>query len=297
MAEAPATVHVQAADGRDLEVSVNGPPDGTAFVFHHGTPGSGVQFGAMVEAASRRGLRTITYSRPGYSRSSPQPGRSVADAAADVARILDELSADRFVTLGWSGGGPHALACAARLSGRCLGAGTIAGVAPYTTDGLDFPAGMGPENIEEFGLAADGIAQLTPYLEEQALELATVSGEDVAAALGGLVSEVDKTALTSDFAQWVAALFRTAVATGVAGWRDDDLAFTRHWGFEVGAITTPLALWQGGEDRMVPFAHGGWLAANMPAARAHLYPDAGHLSLLVGRLGDILDDLVDLAKL
>ena len=296
MAEGTVSMIVTTPDGRDLDVNVSGPPEGMPFFFHHGTPGSGLQFQAMVDAASQRGLRTITYSRPGYARSSPHPGRSVADAAADVALILDELPAERFVTAGWSGGGPHALACAALLPGRCLGAATIASVAPFDAEPLDFLAGMGDENVEEFGLAVQGPGRLTPWLEEQALELATVRGNEVAAELGGLVSAVDRLSLTDEFADYIAAYFRTALATGVAGWRDDDLAFVPGWGFDVAAIATPVALWQGGQDFMVPFAHGEWLAAKVPGARSHMHPEEGHLSLFASRLGEILDDLLEHAK-
>jgi len=219
----------------------------------------------------------------------------VADAAADVAAILDAIGADRFVTIGWSGGGPHALACAALLADRCAAAVSLSGVAPYPAAGLNWLAGMGPENIEEFTLTFQGEAALTPWLEEEAKQLASVQGSDVAAALGGLVSDIDKASLSGDFADFVAATFRRAVSTGVAGWRDDDLAFAKPWGFELDAIERPVAVWQGGEDRMVPMAHGEWLADHIPGASKHLYPDEGHLSLGVSALHRVVDNLVELA--
>ena len=144
---------VPAAGGRQLEVLVSGPEDGLPLVFHEGTPGGLVAFPPMVTAAAERGLRTVMYARPGYGASTPQPGRRVADAAADVTAVLDALGAGDFVTAGWSGGGPHALACAALLPGRCRAAATIAGVAPRQADGLDWLAGMGEENLAEFAAA------------------------------------------------------------------------------------------------------------------------------------------------
>jgi pimeloyl-ACP methyl ester carboxylesterase len=153
---------------------------------------------------------------------------------------------------------------------------------------------MGPENIVEFGAAVDGVDRLTEYLEREAVVLRTVTGEDVAAALGGLVPEVDKAALTGEFAEVMAETFRRAVSTGIAGWRDDDLAFTRPWGFELGSIRVPIAVWQGAQDRMVPFDHGRWLAANIPGAQARLLDDEGHLSL-VNHLDRILEDLIELS--
>jgi pimeloyl-ACP methyl ester carboxylesterase len=286
---------VELSDGRVLEVLCDGPEDGMALVFQNGTPTAAVLFAPLVEIAAARGLRTVTYSRPGYAASTAKPGRSVADAAADVAAILDAIGADRFVTIGWSGGGPHALACAALLADRCAAAVSLSGVAPYPAAGLDWLAGMGPENVEEFTLTLEGDSALTPWLEEAAKELATVQGDDVAAALGGLVSDVDKASLTGDYAEFVAATFRRAVSTGVAGWRDDDLAFAKPWGFELDAIERPVAVWQGGEDRMVPMAHGEWLAEHIPGAHKHLYPDEGHLSLGVSALHRIVDNLVEMA--
>jgi pimeloyl-ACP methyl ester carboxylesterase len=285
---------VRMPDGRELEVLVNGPADGLALVMHLGTPSAAVEFEQLTGPAADRGLRTVLWSRPGYGSSTPQPGRSVADVAADAVTILDELGQGRFVTLGWSGGGPHALACAALLPERCAAAATLAGVAPFAADGLDWLAGMGPENVEEFGAARSGDDALSGYLGRAASEFAAVTADQVADALGGLVSEVDKAALTGEFADFLAHSFRRSVAAGIAGWRDDDLAFVRPWGFALSGIQVPVSVWQGAEDRMVPYAHGEWLAAQVPGARAHLYPEEGHLSL-VGQLDRVLDDLVELS--
>lgn len=282
-------------DGGELEVLSEDSAD-QPLVFHWGTPGAAVWFEPLATAAAHAGLRFVTYSRPGYAGSTPRPGRSVADAAADVAAILDALGADTFVTLGWSGGGPHAVACAALLPDRCAAAASLAGVAPYGGEGLDWLAGMGPENIEEFSAAVEGESALNAAVLKMAGELKTVQGADVAAALGGLVSDVDKRALTGEFADILAESFRRSVSTGIAGWRDDDLAFTRSWGFDLGSIRRPVAVWQGGQDRMVPFAHGQWLAAHIPSARVHLYPDEGHLSLGVASLDRIVADLARLGS-
>lgn len=279
------------ADGRILEYLVAGPAGGTPLVFHHGTPFAALLFEPMVEAATRHGLRLVVHSRPGYAGSSPRPGRDVAAVAEDVAALLAELDADRFLTAGWSGGGPHALACAALLPGRCVAAATVAGVAPYAAEGLDWLDGMGVENIEEFGAATAGVEPLSAYLSAQADSLASVRGDEIAAALGDLISEVDRRALSDDFADFSAAAFRKAVSTGIAGWRDDDLAFIRDWGFDPADIRTPVSIWQGAEDRMVPFAHGRWLASGVSGATAHLRPAEGHLSLMLDKFDEIVADL------
>ena len=283
-------------DGRQLEVLADGPADGLPLLFHYGTPCGAVRYRPLVEAAARRELRTIVYSRPGYGTSTAKHGRSIADAVKDVDAILGELGADEFVTIGWSGGGPHALACAALLPDRCVAAVSLAGVAPYGVDGLDWMAGMASGNLKEYSLAVEGEAALTPFLEDGVRAYVEIKGPEVGAALGSLVSDVDKVALTGVFAEFLAATFRHAVSNGIAGWRDDDLAFVRDWGFDLAKIDRPVAVWQGQQDRMVPFTHGQWLAEHIPNTRVHLYRDEGHLSLAVTALDRIIEDLVAIAR-
>ena len=281
-------------DGRRVGALLAGPADGRPLVLHNGTPGGLVVWPGTVEAARARGLRTILVARPGYGGSTPLPGRRVANVAGDVAAVLDALGCGAFVTVGSSGGGPHALACSALLRDRCLGAATLAGVAPYQAGGMDFLAGMGPENIEEFRAAIDGEAALTAFLSREAGGLRAVQGPQVAAELGGLVSEADRAVLAGGYADHLAASLRSAVSGGIAGWRDDDLAFVSDWGFPL-ASAGPVAIWQGDRDLMVPPAHGSWLAGHIPGARARLCRDEGHLTLQANRFGEVLDDLIGLA--
>ena len=290
----PATFStITTADGRTLEYLTTGPIDGQALLFHVGTPNAATDYTAITEAAAALGLRTICYSRPGYGGSTPLPGRRVADAAADVRDLLDQLSVTEFWTLGWSGGGPHALACAALLPERCRAAALLASAAPYPARGIDYMDGMGQDNIEEFDAAIAGWDELTGYLRPLIGDLAGVTGGGVAESLAGLLSGVDRAALTGALAEQLADGMRRAVQTGMAGWRDDDLAFVQDWGFELGRIGVPVAVWQGRQDRMVPFAHGQWLVAQIPTAEPHLYTEEGHFSL-VARCDDILADLLKL---
>lgn len=287
---------IKLATGRTVQVLAAGPADGLPFVFHTGTPAGLVHYQPIIDAAAQAGLRCVRYSRPGYGGSDPQPGRRVADAAADVAAILDHLGAGDFVTAGWSGGGPHALACAALLPPRCLAAATIAGAAPYSAEGLDWLAGMAEENIAEFSAAVSGIGALTVFLDEAAAQIRDVTGTEIAEAFGGLVTAPDKAALTDRFADHLAEQTRAAVAEGIAGWRDDDLAFVTDWGFALDAIKVPVTIWQGDQDAMVPFGHGQWLASHIPAVRARLVGGEGHLSLLAGSFGAICADLAAEAR-
>ncbi len=279
-------------DGRSLEVAIAGPADETAVLMHHGTPSALVTYRPFVEAVLARGLGYVSYSRPGYGGSDRLAGRTVADCASDVAQLANALGVRRILSVGWSGGGPHALACAALLPERVAAAATIAGAAPYDADGLDFLAGMAPENVEEFGDALAGPDRLVAFLEREVPKLSVVTPQEVADAFGQLVSEVDRASLTGEFAEFIAEGSRAAVRAGFWGWYDDDMAFVRPWGFDLADIRVPVSVWQGRHDRMVPFAHGAWLAAHVPGARAHLRPEHGHLSLAVGSFAEIVDDLI-----
>jgi pimeloyl-ACP methyl ester carboxylesterase len=291
---------IPAPGGRQLEVLTAGPPEGRVLVLHAGTPSGPVALPSMVEDAAARGLRTVICARPGYGRSGPLPGRRVADVVPDTVTVLDALGAlgaGQFVTVGWSGGGPHALACAAALPGRCLAAASMAGVAPSGAPGLDWLAGMGPENVTEFTAAATGREELEKFLEGELAGAADVQASDVVARLGGLASGADAAVVTGEFAEYMAASERTAVSHGMAGWRDDDLAFASGWGFSAADVAAgaPVAIWWGDQDLMVPPAHGEWLAANIPGARSRLRPGEGHLTLVVNLYSQILDDVLDMA--
>jgi pimeloyl-ACP methyl ester carboxylesterase len=271
---------VELPDGRTLEYLIEGEADRPALVLHHGTPGGATRSALLNDAALRLGFRVLTPGRPGYGGSTPHPGRRVADVAPDIAALLSALGIDDFVTLGWSGGGPHALACAALLPDRCRGAVSMAGVAPYGVPGLDWLAGMGEENVAEFGAALAGPSQLSEFMTAAEPAFAHVTPETVISAFGDLISDVDKKALEGPMAAFLAESARHALSTGIAGWRDDDLAFTADWGFDPAAITVPVSIWQGDQDRMVPFTHGQWLSAHIPGADSHLVPGEGHLSLI-----------------
>lgn len=294
--QAAQRLDIKLPEGRTVQVLAAGPADGLPFVFHTGTPAGLVQYQPINDAAAKTGLRCVMYSRPGYGGSDPRPGRRVADAAGDVAAILDHLGAGDFVTAGWSGGGPHALACAALLPERCLAAATIAGVAPYSAAGLDWLDGMAEENVVEFRAAASGADGLTVFLDEAAAQLRDVTAAQIAETFGGLVTAPDKAALSGGFADYFADSTKAAVAKGTAGWRDDDLAFVADWGFALKDITAPVTVWQGDEDAMVPLGHGQWLASHIAGARARLVEGEGHLSLVTGFIDAICADLAEAAQ-
>jgi pimeloyl-ACP methyl ester carboxylesterase len=283
---------IELPDGRDLDAQVTGPDSGEVLVFLHGTPGAVTQMRGIQRAAHTRRLRLVTFSRPGYGSSSRLAGRRVADVVADVSALLDHVHAERCLVAGWSGGGPHALATAALRPDRVAGVLSIASVAPDGLADLDLTAGMGAENIEEFALAREGEDALRPMLEEAAVGLRQADATGLVGEMGTLLPDVDRAVLTDEVGEDMVAGFAEGLRTGVDGWLDDDLAFTRPWGFELSQLSVPVFVWQGSDDLMVPFAHGQWLARNVPGATSHLEQGQGHLSIGVGSIDRMLDELV-----
>ena len=275
-------------DGRELAVAVSGPPGGVPLLYHHGTPGCLFQPAASRAECASRGLRYLTYSRAGVEGSTRNPGRSVANVAADMEDVLDALGVERCLVAGKSGGGPHALATAALLPERVAAVISIAGCRPYGDGFLD---GMGEDNIEEFGLALEGEDALRPFVMKHRDALKDADGEALVRDLAGLLPEVDRRVLSSAVGADTVAVMVGGVQVA-DGWIDDDLAFTRDWGFDLTGITVPTYVWQGSEDLMVPFHHGEWLAAHLPGAVAHLEQGEGHFSIAVGALGRMLDEVM-----
>jgi len=298
MAEEPNGVtSVTSSWGGRLEVLQSGPPDGFPLLFHSGTPSGAAPFPLLDDAATRHGLRVVTYSRPGYGSSDPRPSPgTMADDFTDAITVLDALELGDFVTMGWSGGGPRALACAALAPGRCRGAAIFAGVAPVDADGLDWMGGMGAENVAEFGAARRGADELEAWLNENGAPLFGASAGDLADGMGDLIPPADRAALDGPVGEHVAASFHAAGRQGVRGWRDDDLTEVVPWGFDLASIRVPVAVWQGAHDRMVPLAHGHWLVEHIPDCHARVDLDEGHLSL-VDDIDRVVADLVEIAGL
>lgn len=279
--------------GAALEYFIDeGAPSGSSLlVYHHGTPAAGPLMRDLILAARASDLQAVELVRPGYGASTRQPGRSIADVVPIVLELADHLGHEKFVTLGWSGGGPHAIATAALARGRCQAAMCLASVAPFDAAGLDFLDGMGQENLDEFGAAVTGADALEEYLLNQMDELRAVTGPEVISALATLLPSVDREFLDGARGSEMAATLRWSVAQGIWGWFDDDIAFTRDWGFDLSSVSIPLSLYQGSDDLMVPFAHGGWLASAMPGATPNLIEGHGHLSMAGDCLASGLADL------
>lgn len=275
------THEVRTPDGRVLAVTEGGDPDGVPVLAHHGTPGAGVLDAPWVKLAGRQGVRLVIWDRAGYGESSRRPGRDVAAAAEDACAVADALGIGRFATWGLSGGGPHALACAALRPDRVPAAALLSGVAPYAVEGLDWLDGMGQDNIEEFGAALAGEPELRRYLDEasQAREVALQKGrEAILDDMATLLSAPDATYFREH--SWALDSMDRGLAHGYDGWLDDDLAFVRPWGFDPARVTTKTLLLQGEQDYMVPASHAHYLAATIPGSELRVDPDGGHMTAM-----------------
>ena len=281
-------------DGRELEIADNGINSESAIVFHHGTPGHASSWSDWLESAASAGIRAIAYSRAGYGTSDRNPGRSVINVNTDIAQVLDAKNITKFVSIGWSGGGPHCLANT--FEPRNVGAISLAGVGACGVDDLDFLEGMGPENHDEFGAALKGEAVIDQWMNDNAGAMKSVTGSDIIEAFGGLIGDADKAVLEGGEADAMAASMRSALAVSFDGWIDDDLVFVKKWGFDLAAITKPVFLWQGDDDFMVPHAHSYWLEKHIPTATLTFKPGEGHISIEVKYRAEILAQAQGLLK-
>jgi pimeloyl-ACP methyl ester carboxylesterase len=269
---------ISAPDGRTIAVAEWGDPNGVPVFSFHGTPGGRIGwFYREPGISARLGIRRITVDRPGYGESTRQPGRRVGDFPADVATIADALGIDRFAVSGGSGGGPHVLACAAMLGDRVLRCLAAVSITPYVGIDFDWLAGMTQGNIDEFNAALEGETALRALLERErttTLDRLAAGNTDF---LGDTyeMADADRAQMAKSFAVSAAHLM-DCLQPGVDGWVDDDIAFTKPWGFEVESISVPVYLTYGRADTLVPAAHGDWLAAHIPHAEVHV-TDVGHM--------------------
>ena len=246
----------------------------------HGTPGS--RLGRHYDESDYAdvGARVVTYDRPGYGGSERHPGRRVVDCVDDVRAIADHIGIESFALIGGSGGGPHALAVAARLPDRVTRATCVVGIAPYDTDDFDFLAGMDPENVKEFGWALEGEAVLTPELEREAAGILERVATDPSKLISDdwNLSESDRAELArTERHDIIRQSTSEAFRNGVWGWVDDDLCFLEPWGFDVAEIRVPTRVTYGLTDVLVPRQHGEWLARNVPNAEVVVEEQQGHI--------------------
>ncbi|RDW63709.1 hypothetical protein BP6252_11254 [Coleophoma cylindrospora] len=291
-------------DGRNLDYLVSGAKDGFPLVWIHGTPGAYMPPPSLVTACEKKGIMVISFSRAGYGGSTRKQGRQIVDYVADTQALIDHLGVERCLVGGWSGGGmfpcPHALVSAARLRG-CVAALCVAGVALYDAEGLDFLAGQGEDNIVEFNAALRGIDELQKFCAISRTEMLKGDVAGMVEAMSSLLPDVDKDALMNGngMGEYLHGTINEGLKISANGWVDDTMSSLKPWGFELSEIKVPVIVYQGSEDKMVPYAHGEWLVNHLPQEKLskHLMQGQGHVSIFIGQEDTMLDELLDVAKL
>lgn len=285
---------IELADGRTLSYASHGDPGGRAVFVHHGTPSSAMHIAPSVaESASRHGLKLITIDRAGYGGSTRHQGRKVVSVVDDVLALSDALGIDVFGTWGISGGGPHALATAARAGDRVVAVATYSAVAPYGVEGLDFLAGMGEDNVEEFSLAVANHGGLAEFLAAGRDEMFHLDAEAWANSARSLICDADFEAIKGEAGVALIEASRHGLSNSMDGWFDDDLAFVAPWGFDLTEIGVPVLLVHGSDDRMVPVSHFHYLRSTLTSARTLLMEGEGHLSVVARTMDEVHHFLSD----
>ena len=274
-------------DGRQLATKSYGDPDGKPIFLLHGTPGSRLGPRPRGAVLHRLGIQLITFDRPGYGKSDRQEGRRVADAATDVLTIADAYGLDKFAVVGRSGGGPHALACAALLPDRLTKVAVLVGIAPRGAEGLDWYDGMTQSNVSEHTAAANGYEGLAAMTEAAAAEVRA----DPASLLASLQPEMPdpdrRVVADPGIRAMLLQTYAEALRTSADGWIDDVLAFYLPWGFDPATVNVPVLLWHGAIDNLSPVSHAMWLAQRIASATVVVQAGAAHFSAL-----DVLPDIL-----
>jgi pimeloyl-ACP methyl ester carboxylesterase len=282
----PESSHVVTPDGRSLKVEISG--DGEHVVLAHlGTPNAGLLYEPWIGDAASRGLTLVTYDRPGYGGSSRHAGRVVADCAEDTRAISRALGFDRCAVWGFSGGGPHALACAALLPDLVAAAASIGSLAPPDVPGFDYLEDMVGENREDVELYRADRELWEQRGRADRETMLGMSAAQVAEAWAPGISPGDGELLRTPFGAWLHRAMLTGIEPTADGWLDDSIAFNSSWGIDPSAIAVPVKVWHGLDDRFVPAGHGRWLAEHIPGAEADIRDGDGHLGVVANRIGDV----------
>lgn len=277
---------VRLADGRILQAQTTGAADGQAVLLLHCALGSRLVHDPLAAAAADVGIRLLSYDRPGYGGSTPQPGRTVADTAADVA---DQLGVDRLAVWGESGGCPFALACAALLPDRVAAAAAVSPLAPYQAPGLDWFAGMADDVAQMHRLAVAGRDALQQAIPQLAEVLTSTDLDRFIEVSRPALPPPDQAILATEAAAHLLANLREGLAPGAEGGIEDGLALVAPWGVRLASVRVPVSLWSGEQDSDTLTGHARWLATAIPGAELRLFPEDGHLSLIYGREREVLD--------
>jgi len=270
---------VRLPDGRTIAVEEYGDPCGPVVLYFHGWPASRLEAGLIPDLP----VRLLALDRPGYGRSSPQPGRTLLDWPKDVLDVADRLGLDRFYVVGLSGGAPYAVACAYALPDRVLGAALVCPVPP--AHGIH-PRAPGVGHLFRLGrhpvLAHRLFSVVRPLLRRRFITPRTL--------VGGSLPEADRKCLDAKTLAGLARVWREGIGRSVQGALTDAQIYAREWGIPYGEITVPTDVWYGEQDSLIPL-HALAPFEAIPGMRLHVLPREGHYSLAIRHAAAILRQL------
>ena len=274
------------SDGRNLEYLTNGPVKSSAVILHAGTTQDVAGWETWLDYFASHGVFALSFGRSGYAASTVMPGRITIDVAKDIAEIADALGIIKFVNIGLSGGGQHAIATG--LDPRSAGVVTVGSLAPFAELGEDFYTGMQQADLDEYADALKDINLLVARIQKWQ------NGDLGESIVGAELTPQDK--LASDKPTWK-VLLDSCAFTMEQGWgwvADDYSSYLKPWGFDPREVKVPAVIWQGGMDKNVPTQHGKWLAQHMPCARLELRADESHLGIFVNYEEEIMQSAIAL---
>ena len=277
---------IRLADGRRLGVAYHGDPAGDPVFVCHGTPASRLGHDFTDAAARQRRLRIICLDRPGIGLSDPKPDRTVGGFADDVAAVADQLGHERFAVLGYSGGGPYALACGARLPDRVTVSVLMAGVGPLDRPGAR--EGLGKTDLQLVTMIERHPRRASLFLRLM-VRGARISPKSAVKSFRKEVSAVDQAAI-DEIGPGMLAFFVEAFRQGPAGPILDYKLWAEPWDFALEDVAVPVHIWQGTDDNLVPMGHAEDMARRIPNSTLHPLPRTGHVSIQ-GHIGEILDSV------
>jgi pimeloyl-ACP methyl ester carboxylesterase len=275
------------SDGRVLEYIDNGVLSKSALILHHGTPTSMTVWNTWLAAAAEKGIRAIAFTRPGYAGSDRKVDHRIIDSNDDLNEILNQLEVEKFVSVGWSGGGPYALASG--LLNRCTGVQLIASVSPYDAEDFDWFQDQTAEMIEETKVSAKSLEDCLAFKEGYYTDLRDMTAEQLLVEYEKRSSFKTFETAYREFSKDLCFSMHDALRDGALGYAEDEFAFLRNWGFETKEVTVPVVIWQGLDDQSVSPHMAKWLNANIQNPTLELLEGQHHGSIMVENREEILN--------
>ena len=270
------------SDGRILSYADYGNAMGKPVFYFHGFPGShqDIHLFGGAEIAEQLNIRLISVNRPGYGDSHGNQGRSLLDWPKDVTELAGHLELDSFSVLGYSGGGPFALACAFAMPERIIRIAVVSGMGPW--DAPESRKGMAMTIPKAPKLILNGMIKT---LEKKP--------EKIESNMKKNMPEADRLILED---QQISDAFMKTIRVGLKNGSDGALQDARiykgEWGFELNQITQPIQLWHGVEDLNVKVETGQYVASQLPQCNPHFLADEGHVTLIFNHIDEIFHSLI-----